>query len=863
MRKETDAKGTAEEGNQLHSRANGERVEDASSESSQDGSHSGHGSGSLGANKARLEQISVAQQEQAKSNSKYVHRLQEQIYGNFWSVPPIRWATITANQDILERIRILNVVQEKGREDSLFVELLHGVNEEGMNCLHLAANRGHCLEMTHLLQHRDQLCKNLLSLKDQLRSTRNFKSLQSVQRELNFEEVLKFLVSIPGIDLNAVDKKGNTPLMVASHCGHVKAVDILLEASARMDILNEEGLNCLHAAASAGHTSVVERIVHKAGLLDMRFLNVKSGGDHEWTALHFAVASDRINVLELLLGYPDIVVDTKDNEGCTPLLLATSLGYVQAVKILLRKGANTQIKNDKELNSMHVAASQGYIEVLKALREISASPPAAETFIPSAPVARVSFSVDTYNYVPQQHTDHQNFVSRPTIAAESYKMSPEPSAPVASGTFSVNTYNYVPELNTDHKGFVSRPTIAAETYKTSPESSAMVASGNFSMDNHNDVPVPQTDHKIFVSRPTIAAETYKTSPESSATVASGTFSMGNYNDVPVPQTDHKFMLSRLKIAAETYKTSPESAAAVASGSFSVESYNNVPVPQTERKYFVSRPSIAAETYRTSPEPSASVASRACPVDTFNNVPVPQTDHRNFVSRPTIAAEICNKAPEFSASGARVPIAEESYYHATVPQTDHRNFVSRPTISAETGTKARGPSATVARVPVAEESYNNASMSQADRKNFVIRPTTAAENCNKELEPSATFGRVPVAVKRNHHTTLRQTEDDVVSRPSFASENCNTFTSEPSVKLTPVPFAIEDYNKAIAPQIEQRNVYCPGILEREVVAPLPLPSISDVKSEKDALYYRDQVVHESRTRSDEILQNLAKLSVGGE
>ncbi|KAL2631530.1 hypothetical protein R1flu_016216 [Riccia fluitans] len=100
--------------------------------------------------------------EQAKLSAKDVHRQQEHVYANFWSVSPDRWVTITGNIYALNMFRLQK--------------------------------------------------------------------------------------SIIGIDLNSRDKKENTALLLASTCGHLKAIEILLDASATMDLMNEDGLNCLHIA---------------------------------------------------------------------------------------------------------------------------------------------------------------------------------------------------------------------------------------------------------------------------------------------------------------------------------------------------------------------------------------------------------------------------------------------------------------------------------------------------------------------------------------------------------------------------------------------------------------------------------------
>ncbi|KAG6551308.1 hypothetical protein Mapa_007094 [Marchantia paleacea] len=286
---------------------------------------------------------------QARS-AKNVQRVQEQVFGNFWSVPPLRWATITGNISAMMKLRRM-------LGDAAFLELLNLVttSEEGMNCLHLAANRGQCTEINKLFQHWGRRLREIVG--------------RALQRA--YGDVLSFLLSVPAIDLNAIDGDGNTALILASSCGHWEVVDILLEASAHTGVLNRRGLNCLHAAVSEGHVSVVKKLLEKVGQTRAKFVNSKARGDYEWTALHYAVARNRIQVLRLLLDDPNVDVDAQDGKKCTALFIASKLGNLSAVTALLMKGANRFIADEERRNCLHIAAGNGYIDVLKELQSSS------------------------------------------------------------------------------------------------------------------------------------------------------------------------------------------------------------------------------------------------------------------------------------------------------------------------------------------------------------------------------------------------------------------------------------------------------------------------------------------------------------
>ena len=65
-------------------------------------------------------------------------------------------------------------------------------------------------------------------------------------------------------------------------------------------------------------------------------IDVNSKNDDGKTPLHFACDKGHVETLELLLRCPDIDVNSKDDDGDTPLHLACTERNVEAAKLLLR-----------------------------------------------------------------------------------------------------------------------------------------------------------------------------------------------------------------------------------------------------------------------------------------------------------------------------------------------------------------------------------------------------------------------------------------------------------------------------------------------------------------------------------------------
>lgn len=92
-------------------------------------------------------------------------------------------------------------------------------------------------------------------------------------------EGIKRAVNILNID--AKDKKGYTPLMLAAYHGHVEAVKLLLSLTADINSRDNNGNTVLMAATFNGHLEVVEVLLEHGA--DLHAANFK-----KQTALVFA-----------------------------------------------------------------------------------------------------------------------------------------------------------------------------------------------------------------------------------------------------------------------------------------------------------------------------------------------------------------------------------------------------------------------------------------------------------------------------------------------------------------------------------------------------------------------------------------------
>jgi len=67
-----------------------------------------------------------------------------------------------------------------------------------------------------------------------------------------------------GVDINALDRYGQTALMLAAHRGHDKIVELLVAQGADLNVTAKYTLSALMLAVVAGHESIA-RILARAG----------------------------------------------------------------------------------------------------------------------------------------------------------------------------------------------------------------------------------------------------------------------------------------------------------------------------------------------------------------------------------------------------------------------------------------------------------------------------------------------------------------------------------------------------------------------------------------------------------------------
>jgi ankyrin repeat protein len=210
---------------------------------------------------------------------------------------------------------------------------------EGWTPLHIAASGGHKALVELLLSH---------GASARLTDANSNTPLHAAARK-GFRSIVEVLLA-HGADVNAKNRTGSTPLHFAAANGFKSVAELLLSHHADVtlatsDARDEQQRNFngtpLHIAAQRDDPSLAELLL--ANKANPNATN--STGD---TTLHISAARGNQKLADLLLANK-ADVDPIDNNGETPLAAAAKYGhadgYVEVASLLISRGANVNARN--------------------------------------------------------------------------------------------------------------------------------------------------------------------------------------------------------------------------------------------------------------------------------------------------------------------------------------------------------------------------------------------------------------------------------------------------------------------------------------------------------------------------------------
>ena len=183
--------------------------------------------------------------------------------------------------------------------------------------------------------------------------------------EENRVEAAKALLS-KGAKVDARDKKGLTPLMVASSTANgADVVKLLLGAGAAVNAKTKGGATALLVAANSGGAATVKHLLDAGA-------DIKATTDFPRNdALSWSAQAGNSPALAQLLPLP-FGQASKDRALQFAAIMGVRNGRFDAVKLLLDNGADPNTKDAKGMSTMQFAAANGSDELVKLLAQAGA-----------------------------------------------------------------------------------------------------------------------------------------------------------------------------------------------------------------------------------------------------------------------------------------------------------------------------------------------------------------------------------------------------------------------------------------------------------------------------------------------------------
>ena len=190
-----------------------------------------------------------------------------------------------------------------------------------------------------------------------------------------------------GIDVNSQNSGGYTALMAAAKNGQLDVVNKLLQQKPNVDVQGYNGLTALMLAAENGQLSIVKALLAKNADPNLQDNNV-------WSALMKAVyrghtdcvvaIADRsrqeVNrglLVAALMGHKETAkalldrgaeIDSRAEDGRTPLMLAASKGNADLVSFFLQAGADSSLADKSGATAVSLAEAKGKGEATALLK---------------------------------------------------------------------------------------------------------------------------------------------------------------------------------------------------------------------------------------------------------------------------------------------------------------------------------------------------------------------------------------------------------------------------------------------------------------------------------------------------------------
>ncbi|KAL0638686.1 B-cell lymphoma 3 protein [Maublancomyces gigas] len=246
---------------------------------------------------------------------------------------------------------VLTAAREEGSTEILQILLHHGAdvnatNKNNNTAVMVAAGSGFLATVKILVDNGAKL-----NLVDRVGHT-----LFSYACRCRNEHVIDYLVRCDGLDINGANLGESAPVYLTVSKGYDAALEILLQRGASTDYVDDQGRSIMHIAVSNGRNQIVRALLnHGVGIDTMDKKGV--------TPLMAAINLEDRSMMTMLLDHqPD-----RSRDGFAPLILACIRGADTMVDLLLERGTDINMVDERGMTVMAQAKLEGLDYVVEML----------------------------------------------------------------------------------------------------------------------------------------------------------------------------------------------------------------------------------------------------------------------------------------------------------------------------------------------------------------------------------------------------------------------------------------------------------------------------------------------------------------
>ncbi|XP_041103291.1 ankycorbin-like isoform X2 [Polyodon spathula] len=166
------------------------------------------------------------------------------------------------------------------------------------------------------------------------------------------------LLAKKGANAVKLDSEGKSALHLAAAKGQAECLGVILSHGVDVTVLDASGCSALHLAAKNNHQECAKKLIQSK-------CTVEGSDSSGKTALHYA-ACNSAPIVELLCEQ-NCLVNIKDAEGCTPLLLCTQNTHEEVCRYLIDHGADINACDKNGRTAVMMACETSSLKIAEIL----------------------------------------------------------------------------------------------------------------------------------------------------------------------------------------------------------------------------------------------------------------------------------------------------------------------------------------------------------------------------------------------------------------------------------------------------------------------------------------------------------------